>query len=122
MAGTLTREQAQMLVRQLELDLDGVCHACLCVVSFALDGGRPNEIAGALRGMTPDLWHDGLSEQALVAVGRVADAGVPHAREALADLEERGSRSTVAQEIVRRLAADLSERSRRAQRTRVELN
>jgi hypothetical protein len=121
MAGTLTRKQAQTLAQQLDLDLDGVCHACLCVVSFALEGGRPNEIAGALRGMTPDLWHDGLSEQALAAVGHVADAGVPHAREALADLEQHGGRSTVAQEIVRTLAAELSERSRTL-RARAELS
>jgi hypothetical protein len=121
MAGTLTRQQAQTLVQQLELDLEGVCLACLSVVSFALDRGRPNEIAGALRGMTPDLWHDGLSEQALAAVRRVADAGVPHARDALADLEQRGGRSTVAQAIVRRLAGELGARSRRL-RARAELS
>jgi hypothetical protein len=62
--------------------------------------------------MTPDLWADGLSEQALVAVRRACIRGVPDAAAALADLEERGGRSVVARSIVRRLAGELANRAR----------
>jgi hypothetical protein len=110
----LTNPQADALAAELDVDLDRVCHACLSFVSFALEDGTPHQVAGALRRMTPDLWADGLDEQALGAARRACRAGVPHAGEALADLEERGARSNVARAIVRRLAAELSERTRRA--------
>jgi hypothetical protein len=109
----MTRSQADELVAQLELDLDGVCHACLCVVSFALEDGEPRKLAGALRQMTPDLWADGLDAQALAAAERACELDLPHAREALADLEQHGGRGIVARAIVKRLAAELSARTRR---------
>jgi len=110
----LTNSQADALAAELGLDLDRVCHACLSFVSFALEDGTPREVAGALRRMTPDLWADGLDEQSLAAVRRACETGVRHAGEALADLELRGARSNVARAIVRRLAAELSARTRRA--------
>lgn len=97
----------------LDLDLNaGICHACLSFVSFALDGGDDREIAGRLRAMTPDLWADGLAEPALAAVRRACELGVPDAQAALADLESRGGRSSAARSIVRRLAEELSRRTR----------
>jgi hypothetical protein len=97
----------------LDLDLDvGICHACLSFVSMALDKGDPAEIARELRRMTPDLWHDGLAEPALAAVRRARDAGLPDTEGALADLERHGGRSPVARSIVRRLADELSVRTR----------
>jgi hypothetical protein len=96
----------------LDLDLDsGICHACLSFVSFALDKGDPREIARELRRMTPELWADGLAEPALSAVRRACEIGVPDAEAALADLERRGGRSSVARAIVRRLAEELSRRA-----------
>lgn len=110
----LTNPQAEALAAELELDLERVCHACLSFVSFALEDGTPPEVAGALRRMTRDLWSDGLDEQAPAAVRRACERGVPYAGEALADLEQRGARSTVARAIVRRLAAELNARAQRA--------
>ena len=109
----MTRTQAAELVAQLELDLDRVCHACLCEVSFALEDGEPRKVAGALRRMTPDLWEDGLDAQAVAAVERACALELPHAREALADLEQQGGRGIVARAIVRRLAEELTARTRR---------
>jgi hypothetical protein len=100
-------------VRELDLDLDsGICHACLCVVSFALDNDDPAEVSRQLRRMTPDLWADGLAEQALAAVRHARDRGVPDSNAALVDLERNGGRSSVARAIVRRLAVELSRRAR----------
>jgi hypothetical protein len=109
----LAELRADALARMLDLDLDtGICHACLSFVSFALDEGDPVEIARQIRRMTPDLWEDGLAEQALAAVQRACESGVPDAEAALADLERRGGRSSVARSIVRRLAQELSRRTR----------
>ena len=108
-----TRPRADAFARQLDLDLDsGVCHACLSFVCFALDTGEPAKISGEVRRMTPDLWADGLAEQALAAVRQACDRGVPDAEAALADLELDGGRSSIARAIVRRLAEELSRRTR----------
>lgn len=110
------QRRADAVAKELELDLDGgVCHACLSFVSFALDGGDPAEVARQVRHMTPALWEDGLAEQALAAVRSACERGVREADAALADLELEGGRSATAHAIVRRLAEDLS------QRTRVEM-
>lgn len=109
----LTQLRADSLASRLDVDLDsGICHACLSFVSFALDEGDPAEIARQLRRMTPDLWHDGLAEPALAAARRARDRGVPDAVAALDDLEQKGGRSQIARSIVRRLAGELSRRSR----------
>jgi hypothetical protein len=110
----LPKPRADALATMLDLDLNaGICHACLSFVSFALDDGDPREIAGQIRrAMTPDLWDDGLAEPALAAVRRACVLGVPDADAALADLERHGGKSTVARAIVRRLAGDLSRRTR----------
>lgn len=102
-----------MLATRLELDLDeGICHACLSFVSFALDEGDPAEIARQTRRLTADLWVEGLAEQAFAAVRRACDSGVPDATAALADLERNAGTSVVARSIVRRLAEELSRRTR----------
>jgi hypothetical protein len=112
-ARSLPPARADAVAARLEIDLDrGICHACLCIVSFALDRDNPAEIAGELRRMTPDLWADGLAEHALAAARRACERGVPDARAGLADLERQGGRSRMARAIVRRLAAELSRRTR----------
>jgi hypothetical protein len=62
--------------------------------------------------MTPDLWAEGLSDLALAAVSRARDGDVLDAAAALDDLEHSAGRSQTARAIVRRLAADLSRRTR----------
>jgi hypothetical protein len=118
----MTPSHAAEVAAQLDLDLDRVCHACLCVVSFALEGGEPREIADALARMTPDLWADGLEGQALAAAARACERDVPNAFEALVDLERRGDKSIVARAIVRRLAELLSARTRASLRWEAEMN
>jgi hypothetical protein len=108
----LSNVRAAAIATRLELDLhDGICHACLSFVSFAIDRGDEREISRWVRRMTPDLWGDGLDVRALVAVRKARDAGVADAELALVDLERRGHRSVVARAIVRRLARELSERA-----------
>ncbi|MEY2433771.1 MAG: hypothetical protein QOC92_3496 [Acidimicrobiaceae bacterium] len=110
---TFPKLRADALVRELDVDLDGsICHACLSFVSFALDNGDPSEIRREIRRMTPDLWADGLAEPALAAVRRALDRGIPDAQDALIDLARKGGGSSVARSIVRRLAEELSRRTR----------
>jgi hypothetical protein len=118
----MTRSQADELVAELKLDSGRVCFACLCIVSFALEGGRPNEIAAALTRITPDLWGDGLEDQVMAAAARACELGVPNACEALADLEQHGADSIVARAIVRRLAEELSDRTRTSLRWEAAMN
>jgi len=107
--------RADALAAKLDLDVYaiGICHACLSFVSFAIDNGDPATIAGQTRSMTPVLWDEGLAEPALVAVRRAQMAGVPDADAALEELALGGGRSGVACAIVRRLAVDLTRRTRK---------
>ena len=105
--------RANALAAKLDIGLDiGICHACLSLVSMALDGGIAPEITGRLCQMTPFLWDEGLAGPVLVAVREACDLGVPDAAAALDDLERRGGRSWIARAIVRRLAAELTRRTR----------
>jgi hypothetical protein len=105
---------AAELAAELDLDVDDVaiCHACLCVVSFAVDKGDEADIRRATNQVTPDLWAEGLALPARLALERARTRGVPGADEAIDDVAMRGARSTVAKAIVRRLGADLMERSK----------
>ncbi len=105
--------RADALAKRLELDLDApLCHACLSFVIFALDRGDARGIASEVRRMTSDLWNEGLAEIALGAVRRAVDAGIPDADAALADLERNGRHSAVARSIVKKLAEEISRRTR----------
>jgi hypothetical protein len=119
-SGPLSIQRAGALVAGLDLDLEvaGVCHACLSFVSLAMDAGDAAAIERELRRMTPDLWEDGLAEPALAAVRRACELDVPDAEAALADLEQHAGRSVVARETVRRLAAELSRRAHAGRRVR----
>ena len=112
MAGVLSSARATAIVARLALDLDdGICHACLSFVSFAIEDGNEREVQQKVVQMTPDLWHDGLDAQAFAAVRGACAAGMPDAEQALADLEARRGRSVVARAIVRRLASELAQRA-----------
>src|SRR5829696_2896895 len=106
--------RARVVAAHLDLDVGRlpICYACLSFVSFPLDRGDEREAISWARKMTPDIWHEGLGEPALEAVGRARDAGVMGAEAALADLDRAGGRSAVARAIVLRLAADLARRTR----------
>jgi hypothetical protein len=113
MTRALAQAQADALAAHLDLDLDdGIRHACLSFVAFALDTAEPREIARELRRVTIDLWEDGLDVHALAAVERACELGLANAREALDDLGRGGGKSIVARAIVRRLAGELSARTR----------
>jgi hypothetical protein len=106
--------RADGLATRLDLSPDAdICRACLSFVSFALDDGDSAEIARQLRRVTADLWEEGLAELALAAVRRACDHGVPDAPAGLDDLERHAGTSSVARSIVRRLAEELSRRTRR---------
>lgn len=106
---TLGAEQAGPLAAALELDLHtaGICHACLCIVSFAIDTGDERDIRRETRLLAAPLWEEGLALPVRVALERALRAGVPLAAEAIADIEQRGHRSPVVRAIVRRLGAEL---------------
>jgi hypothetical protein len=109
----MSQPRADALAMRLDLDLNaGICHACLSLVSFALDGGDAAEIARQVRRITPDLWEEGLAELALGSVRRACERGVLDAHAALDDLERNAGRSHTARAIVRRLAETLSRRTR----------
>jgi hypothetical protein len=107
-----SKSRADAVAQELDVGLDvGICHACLCFVTFALDDSPP-ALSGQVRRMTPILWAEGLEVPALAAARRACDRGVRDAHVALADLEQNGGRSATARAIVRRLAAELARRTR----------
>jgi hypothetical protein len=112
--GRITREQADELARVLEVDVDdpAICHACLCMVSFALEGGDEADIRRTTSQISRNLWDDGLDVPVAVALERARKCGVPHAEAAIAAVERSGPRCGVVHAIVRRLGADLTKRTR----------
>src|SRR5258708_7151869 len=105
----MTAKDARALADALELDVHaiGICHACLCVVSFAIDKGDEAEIRREAAAFARPLWEEGLALPARRALERARVRGVPFAAEAIADIERRGARSPVVKAIVRRLGEDL---------------
>jgi hypothetical protein len=114
MAGAITREAAAELAGQLELDVDevGIYHACLSFVMFPQRDGDERETRRATNEFAPILWDEGLAETAVRALEAARVDGIPAAEAGLADVLRRRGRSVTAKAIVRRLAADLWERSR----------
>jgi hypothetical protein len=113
MAAVSLREAAKLAAR-LEVDVDDVaiCHACLSFVSIPLGRGDKREAASATRWITPDLWAEGLALPARLALERARNDGIPGAELGLADIEVSQGHGVMARAIVRRLAADLSERAK----------
>jgi hypothetical protein len=107
-------QRARAFVARLDVDVGAVpiCYACLSFVSFPLDLGDEREAVLWARRMTPDLWHEGLAEYAFAALADARERGLRDAEAALAELEEKHGRSSVARALVLALAADLAERSR----------
>jgi hypothetical protein len=109
----IAAEAAAALAAQLELDVDevGICHACLSVVSFPQRAGDERKTRRATNEFAPILWDEGLEAPVRAALDRAREAGVAGAEVAACDVEARGGRSVTVKAIVRRLAADLWERS-----------
>src|SRR4051812_31531481 len=107
----MRRSDADALADALELDVHdtGICLACLCSVSFALDKGDESGIRRATSYFAPALWAEGLALPARRALERARVNSVPNAEEAIAEIERRGARSPVVHAIVRRLGRDLLE-------------
>jgi hypothetical protein len=99
-----------------ELDLDvyevGICHACLSFVSFPLDAGDERETARAIREFAPILWEEGLALPLRAALERARRRGVAGADVAIEDIARRGARASIVTAAIRRLAAELTRRTR----------
>ena len=111
--GAISTGTADELAAQLDLDVDevGICHACLSSVSFPQRAGDERETRRATNEFAPILWDEGLEGPVREALERASTAGVAGADAAMRGVEALGGRSVVVKAIVRRLAADLFDRS-----------
>lgn len=98
------------------LDLDvydvGICLPCLSFVAFPLDDGDEQETARAVAEFAPILWDEGLALPLRAALERAQGRGLPGAAGAIEDVELHGSGALIVAAVVRRLAADLTRRTR----------
>ena len=111
--GAISVEAATDLAAKLDLDVDevGICHACLSFVSFPQRDSNERETRRATNEFAPILWDEGLEAPVRAALERARAAGLADADAAAHDIEARGGNSVTVKAIVRRLAADLWERS-----------
>jgi hypothetical protein len=111
---TARRTNAEELAGSLDLDVDeiGICQACLSFVSFPLELGDEKEVRRALRHFAPVLWDEGLALPLQAGLQKARRAGITGAENAIADVERRGPRAAIVPAVIRRLAADLTRRSR----------
>jgi imidazolonepropionase-like amidohydrolase len=84
-----------------------ICLPCLSFVAFPLDDGDERELRRATLHFTPILWEEGLAEPAREALERARQRGLKDAERAVADVEARGARTTIARAIVCVLALQL---------------
>ena len=110
----ITFKQAVLLAARLDLDLDHceVCLACLSFVSLPLGAGDEHGARSGARQMSRYIWDEGLEQPALLALRRARDDRIPDAEDGLADADESGGRSLMAQGIVWHLGGDLAARAR----------
>jgi hypothetical protein len=109
---SLSNARARDLAARLDVTFDGVCLACLSLVSAAVRSGDERELSRWVRRMTSDLWSDGVDDIAIRWVRDAVERDDPAAAQALADLEGDGPRSPVARAIVRRLGEELAAEER----------
>jgi imidazolonepropionase-like amidohydrolase len=105
----LDRPRAWELATTLDLDMNevGICLACLTFVAFPLDRGDEREVRRYTLQFTPLLWVEGLERPARSALERAREGGSKDADRALADVDQAGSRTTIARAIVRVLAQQM---------------
>jgi hypothetical protein len=89
----------------------GVCYPCLGEVAHELECGDGHRVEQWVVGT---LWVEGLGVSVSAAVERAVRLGLPGADAARADLAARGCRSGIFRAVVRRLARDLQQETRRA--------
>jgi hypothetical protein len=89
----------------------GVCYPCLAVVADELASGEGRE---AEHWVVPTLWAEGLGITVTAAVERAVELDLFGAAAARDDLRARGCRSDVFRAVVRRLARELEQETRRA--------
>jgi predicted HAD superfamily phosphohydrolase len=87
---------------------------CLWLVATELEREDGRAAAGRITMIAPNLWAEGLDRPVREALERKVRSGVADADEALRDIDERGARSGIFRAVVRRLAAELNERTQRA--------
>lgn len=112
----VTAKRLDALARALDVGLrsPGVCPMCLSLVAMELDRADGRAAAGRITMIAPTLWVEGLDRPVQEALERKVRSGTADAPEALRDLEEWGFRSGIFRAVVRRLAAELKEDTRRA--------
>src|SRR5919198_2911445 len=108
----MTGAEARELADRLDLNVHDVpiCLACLSFVSTSL--GDERKARSWARRIAPDLWAEGLEPPVRIALRRAQESGVPRAPEAIANVQARGPRGVVVQEIVLRLGRQLDEHAR----------
>lgn len=89
----------------------GVCYPCLGEVAHELECGDGHRVE---RWVVGTLWIEGLGVTVTAAVARAVQLGLTDAEEARDDLAARGCRSGIFRAVVRRLARDLQQETRRA--------
>jgi hypothetical protein len=106
-------DAAAPLAEQLSVGLGshGVCYPCLGLVADELASGDGREIE---RWVVPTLWAEGLGITVTTAVVRAVELELPDAAAARDDLQARGCRSGVFRAVVRRLARELEQETKRA--------
>lgn len=105
----LDRTRAAKLAAQLDMHVHAIpiCLPCLSFVAFPLDDGDEQELRRATLHFTPILWEEGLAEPARQALERAHRRGLTDGERAVADVEARGARTTIARAIVHVLALQL---------------
>jgi hypothetical protein len=105
----LDRKRAANLASKLDLQVHDIplCLPCLSFVAFPLDSGDERELRRATLHFTSILWDEGLAEPARQALERAQARRMKDADRAVADVEARGARTTIARAIVQVLALQL---------------
>jgi hypothetical protein len=105
----LDRTRAAKLAAKLDVHVHEIpiCLPCLSFVVFPLDSGDERELRRATLHFTPILWDEGLAEPARLALERARVRRVKDADRAVADVDARGARTTIARAIVHVLALQL---------------
>jgi|SRR5436190_1353011 len=109
----MNADSAAPLAARLSVGLGshGVCYPCLGEVAFELEHGEAHRVE---QWVVPTLWSEGLGVTVATAVERAVQLGLPDAEAARDDFTARGCRSGIFRAVVRRLARELHEETRRA--------
>ncbi len=106
---------ADEIVDRLDLDSIPACSACLFELAWAMHENRPRPTIAARLTTTCDwVWIE-IDPDVHARLARLQMRGVPHAREAVADVRLNGWQSRVVRvllaRLARRMADEMDERS-----------